>query len=97
MGRLRDDNGRDSRVWWHKKKRNRSKGTDRLQSWHGETGIKGHISQGKSWRHSKPVAEEVLETLPWRRKGPCPSPSAGKEQMGTLSSKRGQGTTCFGY
>lgn len=46
-----------------RKNRNRSKGTDRLQSWRGETGSKGHINQGKSWRHTKPVAEEVLQTL----------------------------------
>lgn len=102
MGRLRGNNGRGSRVWWHKKERknrNRSKSNEGLQSWRGETGSKGHISQGKSWRHTKPVAEEVLEALPWRRKGlyhRC-SPSAGKEQRGTLSSNGGLGTTCFGH
>lgn len=56
MGKLTGDHDRESTVWWPKQKRkniNRSKGTGRLQSWHGQTGSKGRISQGKSWRHTK--------------------------------------------
>lgn len=99
MGRLRGDNDRDSTVWWHKQKKTPEIEARALAGFSpgmGRQEARGTSAKVNHGAHQT-LAEEVLETLPWRRKDlyhRC-SPRAGKEQMGTLNSKGGQGTTCF--